>query len=351
MKRRDKAKSILSDDNLLSYKRLRNLCNRLCRDAKRRYIHSPMEGLSMGQTWKFLRSLGVGKDRDYTVDLPDLKSLNKYFTNSQFTVADSIKTSTLTSLGTVARPAYEPFSFREVTEGEVKKSILSITCKAVGEDVSICLRIVGTSVPSLKQRGESATLTCDYDLEGGRLYSVKWYRDNEEFYRYMPKLIPPQHAHRLDGVKVDLDKSSARRVHLRDLTLRSRGLYRCEVSEEAPSFHSAQAEALMEIYYFPKEGPRITGHDRSYILSEPLDVNCSSAKAFPAPELQWLIDGQKVTERTWLIAYGARPAAQGLLVSTLGLRAPMKRRMRLRCIASIGTHRREKTVVIGKLFL
>lgn len=70
--------------------------------------------------------------------------------------------------------------------------------------VSICLRVVGISVPTLKQRGESVTFTCDYDLEGGKLYSVKWYRDNEEFYRYMPRLRPPQHAHKLDGVKVDV---------------------------------------------------------------------------------------------------------------------------------------------------
>ncbi|XP_049871081.1 uncharacterized protein LOC126370285 [Pectinophora gossypiella] len=212
--------------------------------------------------------------------------------------------------------------------------------------VAICLRIVGISVPSLKQRGESATLTCDYSLEGGRLYSVKWYRDNEEFYRYMPRLRPPQHHHTLDGVKVDLEKSSARRVHLRDLTLRSRGVYRCEVSEEAPSFHSAQAEGLMEVYYLPREGPRISGHERRYELGDSLDVNCTSARAFPAPDLQWLIDGQKVTDRSWLIAYGAKPAPQGLLVSTIGLRAPVRQRMKLRCIASTGTHRREKTVVI-----
>ncbi|XP_075976348.1 uncharacterized protein LOC142976717 [Anticarsia gemmatalis] len=212
--------------------------------------------------------------------------------------------------------------------------------------VCICLRVVGIAVPNLKQRGESATLTCDYDLEGGRLYSVKWYRDNEEFYRYMPKLRPPQHAHKLDGVKVDLEKSTARRVHLRELTLKSRGLYRCEVSEEAPSFHSAQAEAFMEVYYFPRETPRITGHERAYQMAEPLDVNCSSAKSFPAPDLQWLIDGQKITDRSWLIAYGAKPAPQGLLVSTLGLRAPTKQRMRLKCVATIGTHRRERTVTI-----
>ncbi|XP_045535424.1 uncharacterized protein LOC106718625 [Papilio machaon] len=212
--------------------------------------------------------------------------------------------------------------------------------------VSICLRVVGLSVPGLKQRGESVTMTCDYDLEGGRLYSVKWYRDNEEFYRYMPRLRPPQHAHRLDGVKVDVERSSARRVHLRDLTLKSRGLYRCEVSEEAPSFHSAQSEAFMEVYYFSRDNPRISGHEQPYTIDEPLDVNCSSAKAFPAPELQWYINGEKVIERGLLIAYGAKPVSQGLLISTLGLKAPAKPNMRITCIASIGTHKRERSVVI-----
>ncbi|KAH9641079.1 hypothetical protein HF086_006359 [Spodoptera exigua] len=165
-----------------------------------------------------------------------------------------------------------------------------------------------------------------------------------------------------------MDKSTARRVHLRELILTSRGLYRCEVSEEAPSFHSAQAEAFMEVYCkynrktkylrvfsilylhiadFPRETPRITGHERAYKLKEPLDVNCSSAKSFPAPDLQWVIDGQKITDKSWLIAFGAKPASQGLLVSTLGLRAPTKPRMKLKCVATIGTHRRERTVIIG----
>ncbi|XP_012545408.1 uncharacterized protein LOC101740362 [Bombyx mori] len=225
--------------------------------------------------------------------------------------------------------------------------ILNVFCLfLIGAKVSICLRVVGISVPPLKQRGDSATLTCEYDLEGGKLYSVKWYRDNEEFYRYMPRLRPPQHAHQLDGVKVDLEKSTARRVHLRELTLKSRGLYRCEVSEEAPSFHSAQAENFMEIYYFPKESPRITGLEGPYNIKDMLDVNCSSARSFPAPELQWLINGQKITDRSSLIAYGAKPAPQGLLVSTLGLRTPVQSRMKIKCIATIDTHRRERTVVI-----
>ncbi|CAK1544120.1 unnamed protein product [Leptosia nina] len=198
----------------------------------------------------------------------------------------------------------------------------------------------------MKQRGESVTMTCDYDLEGGKLYSVKWYRDNEEFYRYMPRLRPPQHAHRLEGVKVDLERSSARRVHLRDLTLKSRGLYRCEVSEEAPSFHSAQSESFMEVYYFSRENPRIAGHERPYELHEPLDVNCSSAKAYPAPVLEWHMDGQVVTEPSWLVEYEPAPISQGFFISTLGLRAPARPYLRLRCVAIVANHRRERTVVI-----
>ncbi|CAH2085406.1 unnamed protein product [Euphydryas editha] len=228
----------------------------------------------------------------------------------------------------------------------MKKVIVFWSILFVNLEVSICLRVVGISVPPLKQRGESVTFTCDYDLEGGKLYSVKWYRDNEEFYRYMPRLRPPQHAHKLDGVRVDLEKSSARRVHLRELTLKSRGSYRCEVSEEAPSFHSAQAEMFMEVYYFPRESPRIVGHERSYELEEPLDINCTSAKAFPAPDLQWLINEEKVIEKSWLVTYDTIPASQGLLMSTLGLRAPARRHMKIRCIASIGTHRRERSVII-----
>ncbi|CAG9787160.1 unnamed protein product [Diatraea saccharalis] len=235
--------------------------------------------------------------------------------------------------------------------------------------VTICLRVVGVTVPTFKQRGEAATLGCDFDLEGGKLYSVKWYRDHEEFYRYMPKLRPPQHAHKVDGIKVDMDKSTARRVHLKDLSLKSRGVYRCEVSKEAPSFHSAQAEAFMEVYYFPRESPRISGHERTYSPGEPLDVNCS-ARSFPPPELQWHIDGEKVcllielwhdfflhlllrdfhslvSERAWLISYGVKSTPQGLLVSTLGLRAPAHPLMRLSCIASMGTLQRERTVILG----
>lgn len=54
-------------------------------------------------------------------------------------------------------------------------------------------------------RGETATLECIYELHRDTLYSVKWYKDNEEFYRYMPKMSPPQRSYNaIDGVKVEV---------------------------------------------------------------------------------------------------------------------------------------------------
>ena len=37
------------------------------------------------------------------------------------------------------------------------------------------------------EAGHMLNLECDYKLEGDTLYSLKWYRDDKEFYRYIPR--------------------------------------------------------------------------------------------------------------------------------------------------------------------
>ncbi|CAB0000795.1 unnamed protein product [Nesidiocoris tenuis] len=162
-----------------------------------------------------------------------------------------------------------------------------------------CLRLLRLSVPPYKMRGESAFLECDYDLEGNTLYAVKWYKDNEEFYRYVPRASPPQHSYNLEGVRViqsegsfsntfaqlkgrecglrplsapctfeilfrqlphvglfgcssqssfpSMEQSNAKQVVLRTVNLKSIGDYRCEVSAEKPRFVSDSKEARMEV--------------------------------------------------------------------------------------------------------
>lgn len=52
--------------------------------------------------------------------------------------------------------------------------------------------------------GETAVLHCDYDLGGDALYAVKWYKEHEEFYRYVPRANPPATSYKLEGVHVDV---------------------------------------------------------------------------------------------------------------------------------------------------
>ncbi|XP_069949262.1 uncharacterized protein [Cherax quadricarinatus] len=94
------------------------------------------------------------------------------------------------------------------------------------------LSIKETVIPVYKIRGEDAVLNCYYDLEGEPLYSVKWYKDDEEFYRYMPGSSPAQSIFSRPGVTVNPSKSNASRVVLTRLDFRSSGLYRCEISVE-----------------------------------------------------------------------------------------------------------------------
>jgi hypothetical protein len=64
--------------------------------------------------------------------------------------------------------------------------------------------MVKAVVPRYKVRGETAVLRCDFELEGALLYAVKWYRENEEFYRYVPKSDPQKTSYIVDGIKVDV---------------------------------------------------------------------------------------------------------------------------------------------------
>ncbi|CAG9834270.1 unnamed protein product [Diabrotica balteata] len=62
------------------------------------------------------------------------------------------------------------------------------------------------NVPRAVRVGHSVTLGCEYDLEGSPLYSVKWYRDSGEFYRYVPKEEPPTRVFPQPGLHVDSEE-------------------------------------------------------------------------------------------------------------------------------------------------
>ncbi|KAL3275556.1 hypothetical protein HHI36_020312, partial [Cryptolaemus montrouzieri] len=51
--------------------------------------------------------------------------------------------------------------------------------------------------------GETAIVYRDYDVEGNPLYAVKWYKELEDFYRFVPKATPQANSYDVEGVHVE----------------------------------------------------------------------------------------------------------------------------------------------------
>ncbi|XP_058825798.1 uncharacterized protein LOC131685833 [Topomyia yanbarensis] len=263
--------------------------------------------------------------------------------------------------------------------------VIGVFCRILMLEGIFPLHLRHVRIPSYKFRGESALLECQYELANGnqyfrdrpdyrgsrthasnddyyndgdsggaragagngafgeKIYSVKWYKDNEEFYRYVPSANPPIKSYKIDGIRVDPNHSDNTKVLLRALTLKSSGLYRCEISAEAPSFDSVQGEGRMDVIYIPKDGPHINGDvDRhSYSMGETLELNCTSGRSYPASTLQWYLNDQLVTDPGVLVPYPRFQNSHGLIVSYLGLNVVVGPHhyengiLRIKCVASL----------------
>ena len=56
--------------------------------------------------------------------------------------------------------------------------------------------------------GQSAHLGCHYNLGNSSLYSVKWYKNGQEFFRFMPSMARTFEVFHVRGVNLDVSDSS-----------------------------------------------------------------------------------------------------------------------------------------------
>jgi hypothetical protein len=68
------------------------------------------------------------------------------------------------------------------------------------------LRLISLRVPPAADIFQPLTLICDYDLESRNLYSVKWYKDECEFFRYMPDYDLQSQAFPTPGITLDVSR-------------------------------------------------------------------------------------------------------------------------------------------------
>ncbi|KPJ15901.1 hypothetical protein RR48_09947 [Papilio machaon] len=167
------------------------------------------------------------------------------------------------------------------------------------------LRDVQLIAPSAVRLGDTVLLGCKWTLEGNEtLYSVKWYRGRQEFFSYLPKEYPYTRLFAQPGINVDrftivvaiilwralsrsgfpvdiviplqqgptsqISKSSSQQVVLREATRALAGRFRCEVSADAPSFHTQVRSAYIHVVagadeenYVPPLGAERLSHKKS----------------------------------------------------------------------------------------
>ncbi|RLU22482.1 hypothetical protein DMN91_004760 [Ooceraea biroi] len=156
------------------------------------------------------------------------------------------------------------------------------------------LKLQHIRVPTYLLSGENAFLECGYDLETEKLYAISWYKDQEEFYKFIARGETNKHSYPVAGVKVDYRHSDDHQVILQNVSLHTSGQYRCEISAEAPSFEAVSGEASMEIIELSQEKPVIVGEEKVYASGDVLALNCTSGKSHPAAQLKWFVNGQQV---------------------------------------------------------
>ncbi|XP_076339233.1 uncharacterized protein LOC143240532 [Tachypleus tridentatus] len=156
---------------------------------------------------------------------------------------------------------------------------------------------------------------------------------------------------------VQLSRSNRQTVYLRQVDLDTAGVYRCEVSAEAPIFDTVSAKKEMKVFALPSEAPKISGKKGKYSIGDTVSVNCTSAKSRPAANLRWYINDEQVGPE-YETSHSAILNADGLESSSLSLRFVVRehhfinRNMRLRCSATIPrvyTMSDEELVVGGQL--
>ncbi|XP_038210822.1 uncharacterized protein LOC119831500 [Zerene cesonia] len=162
-------------------------------------------------------------------------------------------------------------------------------------DDTIALRDVQMIAPSAVKLGDTVLLGCKWALEGNEtLYSVKWYRGRQEFFSYLPKEYPFTRIFAQPGIDVDVSRSTSQQVVLREASRALAGRYRCEVSADAPSFHTQVRSAYIHVVELPPEKPTIKAEKGWYASGDSLRAQCISPPADPPANLTWLLNGRDI---------------------------------------------------------
>ncbi|XP_055607188.1 uncharacterized protein LOC129754943 [Uranotaenia lowii] len=182
--------------------------------------------------------------------------------------------------------------------------IVAVLLEELGQ--ALALRLTDINVPEIVDYRTTVTLSCSYDLGEHQLNSVKWYKGNQEFYRFAPMLSPQVKTFPVEGVVLvnsgylspDGGETFCNQylcqIRLTNLERRSAGEYRCEISGDAPKFALANGSRNMTVEALPQHNPIISGLASTYYPGEVIEANCTSDMASLNSRLYFFVNEKAV---------------------------------------------------------
>ncbi|XP_047739235.1 uncharacterized protein LOC125178759 [Hyalella azteca] len=179
------------------------------------------------------------------------------------------------------------------------------------------IRVVEVVVPAVVTAGQAVVLECRYEEEGDKLYTLKWWRGDDQFYQ----LVPPKRSYyHASGVSVNMSATEhlnpygskgLERVMLEPVSLDAAGVYKCEVMADQ-TFHTVSQQANMTVVYVPDGLPAMYGMEEALQVrsGQRVLLNCSTPPASPPPVITWLVNGKRAPT-DWSVSYAPQLRGAG----------------------------------------
>ncbi|XP_054165111.1 uncharacterized protein LOC128962735 [Oppia nitens] len=158
------------------------------------------------------------------------------------------------------------------------------------------LQMVRISAPDYIRFGDPLWLNCSCDLPIQSIYSIKWFKNNHEFYRYIVSDAKPKTFYNTTGIYPDTSSTEFGNIHMTQTDFQTEGSYRCEISSEV-SFQTIHESKDIRVYYIPKDpNPIIIGKKSHYTVNDLVNLTCTSPLSLPAAQLTATINGTSVVD-------------------------------------------------------
>jgi len=203
----------------------------------------------------------------------------------------------------------------------------------------LSLQVLQLDAPAYVHLGNQLDMNCTWDLEGKKLYSIKWFLGPTEIFSYISTPSGSgvsTFSSSTPGVSITsslVTPSSSCQLSMSNVTLITTGYFKCMVTGGDIPFKEDYDTKHVTIAVSPSLPPEISGVPADLSPGDFLSLNCSTYNSSVSPHLLWVLNHEEVTEfglerryPSTITSFLGRLDIPAIYISTLGLEFWVKRK-------------------------